>query len=304
MKRSRASKRSLDAGPAMPRPRSQTPVTGRGIPLPPDLVGRCIESLPFEEVHTDVKQVSKEVRSAARRCLTRGRWRPVKLFCEQGLAALSGDAPPSSDETKAMLRSAWATDPSVVLLELASWPAMRPVRPFEGEFHANYLDATIRFLDVVEPSLDGIGRVIAAFGPETVRSGLRCWRGWGNPPHIFAGKFWIEGLLCQWFWRAARNDGESAPEVLFKSQPDLGLHAWKDPSGIARVLIEWGLTLDGLVMTRDNPALIELRDRIRAEWQDSSETRALMQVLDEAPVWREDYTWYYDSRSDSFILEY
>ena len=92
--------------------------------------------------------------------------------------------------------------------------------------------------------------------------------------------------------------------MLFKSQPDLGLHAWKDPSGIARVLIEWGLTLDGLVMTRDNPALIELRDRIRAEWQDSSETRALMQVLDEAPVWREDYTWYYDARSDSFILEY
>ena len=165
----------------MPRLRSQTRVTGMGIPLPPDLVGRCIESLPFEEVHTDVKQVSKEVRSAARRCLTRGRWRPVKLFCEQGLAALSGDAPPSSDETKAMLRSAWATDPSVVLLELASWPAMRPVRPFEGEFHANYLDATIRFLDVVEPSLDGIGRVIA---PKKARRKLHdvlrpyAWQEW------------------------------------------------------------------------------------------------------------------------------
>ena len=281
----------------MPRLRSQTRVTGMGIPLPPDLVGRCLESLPFEDVHTDVKQVSKEVRLAARRSLTRGRWRPVKLFCEQGLAALSGDTPPSSDQTKAMLRSAWATEPSVVLLEIASWPAMRPVRPFEGEFHANYLDATIRFLDVVEPSLDGIGRVIAAFGPETVRSGLRCWRGWSNPPHVFAGKIWIEGLLCQWFWRAARNDGESAPEVLFKIQPDLGLHAWKDPRGIASVLIKWGLTLNGVVITRDNPASIELRDRIRAEWQDSSETQVLLQVFDEAPVWREDYY-------DSFILEF
>ena len=289
-----ASKRFLDAGHAMPRLRSQTRVTGMGIPLPPDLVGRCLESLPFEDVHTDVKQVSKEVRLAARRSLTRGRWRPVKLFCEQGLAALSGDTPPSSDQTKAMLRSAWATEPSVVLLEIASWPAMRPA---EGELHANYLDATIRFLDVVEPSLDGIGRVIAAFGPETVRSGLRCWRGWSNPPHIFAGKIWIEGLLCQWFWRAARNDGESAPEVLFKIQPDLGLHAWKDPRGIASVLIKWGLTLNGVVITRDNPASIELRDRIRAEWQDSSETQVLLQVFDEAPVWREDYY-------DSFILEF
>merc|ERR1712072_73609 len=136
------------------------------------------------------------------------------LFCEQGLAALSGDTPPSSDQTKAMLRSAWATEPSVVLLEIASWPAMRPA---EGELHANYLDATIRFLDVVEPSLDGIGRVIAAFGPETVRSGLRCWRGWSNPPHIFAGKIWIEGLLCQWFWRLLEMMARAHPRCFSRS---------------------------------------------------------------------------------------
>ena len=87
--------------------------------------------------------------------------------------------------------------------------------------------------------------------------------------------------------------------MLFKSQPDLGLHAWKDPRGIASVLIKWGLTLNGLVIARDNPAIIELRDRIRAEWQDSSETQVLLQVFDfdEAPVWREDYY-------DSFILEF
>ena len=52
-----------------------------------------------------------------------------------------------------------------------------------------------------------------------------------------------------------------------------------------------------MVITRDNPASIELRDRIRAEWQDSSETQVLLQVFDEAPVWREDYY-------DSFILEF
>ena len=42
----------------MPRLRSQTGFTRI---LPPELVERCLESLPFEEVHTTVKQVSKEV---------------------------------------------------------------------------------------------------------------------------------------------------------------------------------------------------------------------------------------------------
>ena len=39
----------------MPRLRSQTGFTRI---LPPELVERCLESLPFEEVHTTVKQVS------------------------------------------------------------------------------------------------------------------------------------------------------------------------------------------------------------------------------------------------------
>ena len=40
----------------MPR-RSQAGFTGI---LPPELVERCLEFLPFEEVHTNVKQISKE----------------------------------------------------------------------------------------------------------------------------------------------------------------------------------------------------------------------------------------------------
>ncbi len=38
----------------MPRLRSQTGFTGI---LPPELVERCVEYLPFEEVHTTVKQL-------------------------------------------------------------------------------------------------------------------------------------------------------------------------------------------------------------------------------------------------------
>ena len=41
--------------------------------LPPELVVRCLEFLPFGEVHTEAKQVSKGMRAAARRALTRKR---------------------------------------------------------------------------------------------------------------------------------------------------------------------------------------------------------------------------------------
>ena len=37
--------------------------------LPPELVVRCLEFLPFGEVHTEAKQVSKGMRAAARRAL-------------------------------------------------------------------------------------------------------------------------------------------------------------------------------------------------------------------------------------------
>ena len=54
--------------------------------LPSELVQKCLEFLPFAEVHAEVKQVSKATRRAARRALTRGRWRPFRYVAEQGLA--------------------------------------------------------------------------------------------------------------------------------------------------------------------------------------------------------------------------
>ena len=98
----------------MPRLRSQTVFTSI---LPPELLERCLECLPFEEVHTNVKQVSKEVRSAARRSLTRGRWRPVKYVLENAIVTNALERPSSAAQT-AQFREAWALDPGLVLLEL------------------------------------------------------------------------------------------------------------------------------------------------------------------------------------------
>ncbi len=84
--------------------RSQRTITIQS--LPRELLAHCLAFLPFAEVQPyepkrersyfglrrilDAKRVSKNFRSAARYALTRGRWRPLKLFCERGKEAVLG----------------------------------------------------------------------------------------------------------------------------------------------------------------------------------------------------------------------
>ena len=71
----------------MPRLRSQTRRPALRV-LPREVLARCIEFLPFDEA-LEMKQVSKEVRSAARRAIARGRWRPVKFVAERAFDLVS-----------------------------------------------------------------------------------------------------------------------------------------------------------------------------------------------------------------------
>ena len=59
--------------------------------LPPEMVQKCVEFLPFAEVHAEIKQVSKATRKVARRALTRGRWKPIRFVAEQGLAVCAAE---------------------------------------------------------------------------------------------------------------------------------------------------------------------------------------------------------------------
>ena len=64
-------------------PQSQTPSLSN---LPVDLAARCLEFLPFDTVRgakRGVKRVSRGMRSAARRALTRGRWRPIMAIQQE-----------------------------------------------------------------------------------------------------------------------------------------------------------------------------------------------------------------------------
>ena len=106
--------------------------------LPPEMVQKCVEFLPFPEVHAEIKQVSKATRTVARRALTRGRWKPIRYVAEQGLAVCAAedrawpveglrgqqtytDPPPAA--ACAIFREAWAIDPALVIRIICDWDA-------------------------------------------------------------------------------------------------------------------------------------------------------------------------------------
>ena len=136
--------------------------------LPQELQIRCVEFLALGDAASLAKQISKGTRGAARRALTRGRWRPVCEVARNGKATIEGvmgdyltnelDARTRtwqerlaglSDASRALFREAWALEPAEVMFIINLWT--------RESYHEAYL-----FLCLVEPSADGLRRVLAA----------------------------------------------------------------------------------------------------------------------------------------------
>jgi hypothetical protein len=218
--------------------------------LPVDVLTKCLAFVPFDEVHTTAKQVSRGLRSAARRALTKGRWRPLKFLCARGrdelFAAfeLTGDntvnnekrwaKPVISDETRALFREAWALAPGECLLEVSSWP------PPDENFgpHIMSLEGALRFLDVVVPSIDGIGQIIKALACDRVR---RVQPSYTTADLGLGPEGWTGGLMNMWLSKIhSLNHGTDTRRLtlLQESQADLGLFTWDDPRAAARFLLD------------------------------------------------------------------
>ena len=138
--------------------------------LPQELQIRCVEFLALGDAASLAKQLSKGMRAAARRALTRGRWRPVCEVARNGKATIEdvmGDYMTKngtqkgrartwrerlaglSDASRALFREAWALEPAEVFFILNLWA------------RESYHEADL-FLCLVEPSADGLRRVLAA----------------------------------------------------------------------------------------------------------------------------------------------
>lgn len=122
-------------------------------PFTPELWNLVLEYLPIEKVVECKTVSSSELSVAARFALTKGRWKPVAEccrllsdFCGLGPAeALRRGGDPRYD-------AAWALDPGLTAAEY-----VRIQR--EQSVPSNCVSV---FLAVVEPSMDGIGRVIGS----------------------------------------------------------------------------------------------------------------------------------------------
>ena len=111
----------------------------------PDVVQRFVEYLPFDEV-TKIKAVARTFRTAARRALTKGRWRPLRFLDERGESAtrestirIYGPVPLSSDEVD-LLHEAWAIAPGEVLRIILDWQADQPQSTYIASVFLGYVE--------------------------------------------------------------------------------------------------------------------------------------------------------------------
>ncbi len=265
----------------MPRLRSQTVFTSI---LPPELLERCLECLPFEEVHTNVKQVSKEVRSAARRSLTRGRWRPVKYVLENAIVTNALERPPSAAET-ARFREAWALDPGLVLLELnLLWRnekdshedddrGMTPDVFYDWD-RSHFQPSVARFLALVEPSIDGLGRFTMAL--ERLEIHFRGRSRFRGEMSVSLLSLWTKRLgdstLIDDSGREMNIEELLNPESLVGS----GLESWAEPKDVAKFL-HW---LRYWSYDADYQSLLTAARALSRNWQNRRKADAFVAIVD------------------------
>ena len=181
-----------------------------------DVLTKVIDFLPLDDAAA-AKQLSSTTASAARKALTRGRWRPFKTFCldgdEQGCRTIANQS--YTDQDRALFREVWALEPGAVINELTLWPPM----PSTGS-NVREIEGAMRYLALVEPeATSGFGRIAAAFaGSGELASSERA-----------------TGILCQW---SGRVDGDQVLHAgLEQGNIDLGLGAWETPTDGAKFIL-------------------------------------------------------------------
>ena len=263
--------------------------------LPPEVAQRCVEFLPFAEVHAEIKQVSKATRKVARRALTRGRWKPIRFVAEQGLAVCAAedrawpveglrgqqtytDPPPAA--ACAIFREAWAIDPALVIRTICGWDAeslrsgydilslqnpivQHTVGMVQGIYHG-------RFLWIVEPSESGLSRIVSA-SEDTYfeQSDL-------GPAQGGKWAFFAIPLLNIW-WKAVRTSDRALTHIDVASFFSRGLEAWSDPLLAARFTREylWRFGYgDDLDMHEATPHLWA------GSWEDQRKARAYVAEME------------------------
>ena len=255
--------------------------------LPQELQIRCVEFIDLAEAASLAKQLSKGTRTAARRALTRGRWRPVCEVARNGQATIEGvmgdywkiDGNPQagartwqerlaglSDASRALFREAWALEPAEVLLIITLWTT--------DSWHEAYL-----FLCLVEPSIDGLGRVIAACEPSHSECARRA--GHSGRPSLAEDAEERECLPGELVHNWSRGIGAS---IYGQQQQNLlgdELECWEDPAQAAGFVLDMSpdygkVWLDETMYGGVPNHIIDIARAYCARWEDQTKAAAFI----------------------------
>ena len=258
---------SLPPPPAPKSARVATATSGYDT-LDADALTKVLEFLPLDDAAA-AKQLSSTTASAARRALTRGRWRPFKTFCldgdEQGCRTIANQS--YTDQDRALFREVWALESGAVMKELLSWHPMSSTGPNCAE-----IEGALRFLAIVEPEpTSGFGRIVAAFA--------------GMSPRLHR-----HGILTQWSFRVGGDD--QLHSGLEQGNIDLGLGAWATPKNgaafILRLVLSFGFTYHSQFMhfvnhrwqdRRAAEAFLEAKREIAEELREIAEREAYFRQM-------------------------
>ena len=268
--------------------------------LPVDLAARCLEFLPFDTVRgakRGVKRVSRGMRSAARRALTRGRWRPIKQFAAASLSIKATmDAPDAVPAASIeQYQAAWALEPGQVFFEVANWHGLS----------TNIARPIARFLAIVEPSIQGLGRIVAA-----CEAAYEC--DLPTSPTSYRELYppgWWEYILT-WAAKIGKEVGtwnldgwNPAGELVLIGD---GFEQWANATHAAEFFSEF------LIDEGDHYACLEMCRGLSKHWRHRGKAREFVSVQEEATEeiqrqldedWEAEHGWKYGPSGDKFWEE-
>ena len=236
---------------------------------------RVVEFLPIEQLYKEkshtVKAVSRAWRTAARRALTRGRWKPLRTLEDRGEQWLTApesfrlNDPERWGSSIRDAREAWALYPGEALLLILNW---------------NHHVARDYLLLVTEPNKQGFGSIVAAFEKALLLGRSRTI----STRYQLGCREAVLYLLGQWMRQAMPGSFTIGPlDTMYLERERLAapewlgdeLERWEDPAlavTVVDVLIEY--------YHEDwHPRYEDLAASMSANWADSGKRLRFMGLL-------------------------
>ena len=187
----------------------------------------ALDFLSVEGV-VEAKLVSKAARSAARTVLTRGRYQPVaRCFV---LMNRLGDLPSTTyyeftEEDMKIIRAAWSLEPAIVAAEGI-------LIPRKG-------DIICEIFDILEPSLDGLERLVAAWEHVSIEES----QPWSSQSDIFCSHFqgWISRRTRSQVVLSNPHDQDQRIQTLKDARDRFwrAVERWSDLPRIVKAVYPW-----------------------------------------------------------------